>query len=63
MPKALCMTGMVISILIFIVFLLDLVLPTTVAPFMRASPLMNIAFLICAAGLFFLSWVTWKEQV
>lgn len=66
MPKALCMTGMVIAILVFILFLLDLVFglvgPTWLAPFKSASRLMDIAFVICAAILGFLSWTTFREQ-
>lgn len=62
MPKGLCMTGMAIAILIFMLFLLDLVLPTGWAPFKRASILMDIAFVICAIGLGYLSWSTFREQ-
>lgn len=63
MPKALCMTGMVISVLVLIIFLTDLLLPAAWAPFMKASPMMDIIFAVCAAGLGFLSWLTWKEQI
>ncbi len=63
MAKALCITGMVIAILIFIIFLADLIVPASWAPFMKASPLLDITFVLCAGGLGFLSWLTWKEQV
>jgi hypothetical protein len=63
MAKALCIVGMIISILVFIVFLSDLVLPVTLAPFMKASRVMDIAFVLCALGLGYLSWSTWREQV
>lgn len=63
MPKALCITGMVIAGLIFVVFLTDLVLPVSFAPFKNASRVMDIAFILCAAGLGYLSWSTWKEQI
>jgi hypothetical protein len=66
MPKALCMAGMVIAILVFILFLLDLVFglvgPVWLAPFKSASRLMDIAFVICAIALGFLSWMTFREQ-
>ena len=62
MPKALCLMGMVVSILIFLIFLLDLVLPVDWAFFKRASPMLDIIFALCAAGLGYLSWVTLREQ-
>jgi hypothetical protein len=61
MPKALCISGMVIAALIFIIFLTDLVLPASWAPFMKASRLMDIVFILCAIGLGYLSWATWKD--
>ena len=63
MAKALCITGMVIAALIFLVFLLDLVLPVSFAPFKNASRMMDVVFILCAAGLGYLSWATWKEQI
>ena len=62
MPKALCMTGMVIAIFLLILFLFDLVVPTAWAPFKKASMLMDICFVICASVLGYLSWTTWREQ-
>ena len=62
MPKALCLMGMVVSILIFLIFLLDLVLPVDWAFFKRASAMLDIIFILCAAGLGYLSWVTLREQ-
>ncbi len=63
MPKVLCMAGMVIAILVFIVFLLDLVIPGDLAPFDNASYLIDIVFLICSAAVGYLSWSTYREQV
>jgi|TARA_B100000809_G_scaffold219129_1_gene226156 hypothetical protein len=60
MHKALTIIGMVIAGLIGVLFLLDLVLGV---PFKRASFMMDISFLICAAMLGYLSWATFKEQV
>ena len=67
MPKALCMTGIVISILVLLLFFFDLLfglIPgiTWLAPFKFADWLMDTAFIICAAGLGYLSWATLKEQ-
>ncbi len=59
MPKALCMSGMVISVLLLTLFLLDLLVKF---PFKRASILMDISFVICAVGLGYLSWSTFREQ-
>lgn len=65
MPKALCITGMVISALICVVFLIDLLMPVSMAPFKNASWRggMGVAFILCAALLGYLSWSTWKEQI
>ena len=60
MPKALCITGLAISAILFLIFLSDLAIA---APFKRANLIMDIAFVLCSAGLGFLSWLTWKEQV
>ena len=62
MPKALSIGGMVIAALILLLFALDLVLPRSIAPLARASWLMDIIFVLCAAGLGYLSWITFKEQ-
>ena len=67
MPKHLCMSGVVISILVFAIFLIDLVLgliPATAAfaPFKLSNMTFNIVFILCSAVLGYLSWVTYKEQ-
>jgi hypothetical protein len=59
MPKALCLTGMVISIVVFLLFLLDLILGF---PFQGASMLLDIIFVICSGTLGFISWTTFREQ-
>ncbi len=59
MPKALCMSGMVVAILIAILFLLDLAIKF---PFQRVSILMDVSLLICAAILGLISWFTYREQ-
>jgi len=67
MPKILCTIGIIIAGLMLIVFLTDLIAGlagvVAIAPFRGASQLMDIVFIVCAAGLGFLSWTTLKEQV
>jgi hypothetical protein len=58
MGKGMTIGGMVIAVLIFILFALDLAVGI---PFRKASPAMDIAFIICAMGLAFLSWSTLKD--
>ena len=59
MPKALCLTGMVIAILVVATFLLDLVLAI---PFNQASMTIDIIFVVCAIALGYLSFSTFREQ-
>lgn len=63
MPKALCLSGMVVAILLAILFLFDLVAPESIAPFRKTNPLMDISFLIAAILLGVMSWLTFREQV
>ena len=66
MPKALCLSGMVVSILIALLFLTDLVasfLAPSLAPFRGVSMFMDISLLICAGALGAMSWLTFREQV
>lgn len=66
MPKALCLSGMVVSILIALLFLTDLVasmLAPSFAPFRGVSWTMDIAMIICAGALGAMSWLTFREQV
>jgi hypothetical protein len=58
MAKGMTIAGLVIAVLIFILFGMDLVLKI---PFKRASLPMDVAFVICAAGLAFLSWSTLRD--
>ena len=62
MPKALCMSGMVVAILIILLFLADLAAPSAYAPFRKASILMDILMLVSAALLGLISWMTFREQ-
>lgn len=66
MPRILCFTGIVVSILVALIFLLDLVAllggVTGLAPFRGASWLMDVLFVICGAILGYLSYSTLREQ-
>lgn len=62
MPKALCWLGMVIALLILALFLVDLAAPATMAPFKKASLLLDILFVISAAALGYMSFTTLREQ-
>ncbi len=59
MPKALCLTGSVVAILLLLVFGLDLAIGF---PFGRASSTMDIGLLIASLALGYVSWTTLKEQ-
>jgi hypothetical protein len=65
MPKALCLTGLVIAILVFLIFFLDLLFGMlgmlSFAPFKMSSVMMDLIFLLCSGGLAFLSWTSFKE--
>jgi len=68
MPKALCITGLVIAGLVLLLFLSDLLLGLIpgldwMAPFRGASILTDLVFVAGAAALGYLSWTTFKEQV
>jgi hypothetical protein len=61
MPKALCIFGTVIAVLLLLVFALDL---TIGIPFggPSVSMLMDIGFIVCAIALGYISWMTLREQ-
>ena len=63
MPKVLCISGLSIAAVLFVLFTWDLASPLWLAPFKKASRLMDIAFILSAAGLGYISWITWKEQI
>ena len=58
MPKALSIAGIVVSVLVLILFTLDL----ASGLLGRANIVMNIAFILCSLGLGYVSWTTFKEQ-
>ena len=59
MPKALCILGTVISVLLLALFLFDLV---TTLPFGRPDMAMDVGFIVAAAILGYLSFTTLREQ-
>ena len=66
MPKALCLSGMVVAILIALLFLTDLVasmVAPSLAPFRGVSWLMDISLILCAGVLGAMSWFTVRQQV
>ncbi len=62
MPKILCISGIVVSLLVFVVFLADLAAPASFAPFKKPDWVMDLVFVICSAILAFLSFMTLREQ-
>jgi hypothetical protein len=59
MPKALCIAGSIVAVLLLLIFGLDLAVKF---PFHRISMAMDIGTLLCAAMLAYMSWMTLKEQ-
>lgn len=58
MPKALTIAGMVVSALILILFGLDM---ATGIPFSTANSTMDIAFIVCAVLLGYMSWSAYRD--
>jgi hypothetical protein len=58
MPKVLTISGMVVAGLLVLMFGLDLAIGV---PFGKASLKMDMAILICAAALGYMSWSTYRE--
>ena len=66
MPKALCLIGLVLAILVLLIFLLDLVLGlagmASTAPLKYVSMTMDIVFVLASAALAYAAWTTFREQ-
>ncbi|MCM2373398.1 hypothetical protein [Aporhodopirellula aestuarii] len=66
MPKALCLLSLVASILLLVLFGADLVMGFAgmqdAAPMQATSMMMDLAFLIFAGLLAYLSFSTYREQ-
>ncbi|MGD0898305.1 MAG: hypothetical protein ABR915_10755 [Thermoguttaceae bacterium] len=59
MPKALCISGAVVAVLLVLLFGVDLAVGF---PFARVSILMDAGAVLCAAILGFLGWTTLRQQ-
>ncbi len=66
MPKALCLTSLVASILVVVLFLADAAMGmlgmNDIAPLGGASLMMDFAFIIVGGAMIYLSWSTYREQ-
>lgn len=66
MPKALCLIGLVLAILVCLIFLVDLVAGLAgmldLAPFRAASYVIDALFIVSAGSLAWVSWSTFREQ-
>ena len=58
MAKGLTIMAMIVAVLVVLLFALDLVVEF---PFMRASTVMDVAFVVCAVALGYLGWSAFKE--
>ncbi|AMV34110.1 hypothetical protein VN12_18415 [Pirellula sp. SH-Sr6A] len=63
MPRALCLSGLVIAGLVFLLFLVNLIMSLAGmgSLFRYQSLLMDIVFLVCSGTLGYLSWSTFRE--
>jgi len=63
MPRLLCLGGLVVAGLVFLLFLLDFVMTMAGmgAIFRYPSLLMDLTFMLCSAILGYLSWMSLKE--
>jgi len=63
MPRLLCLGGLVVAGLVFLLFLLDLIMSLAGmgSLFRYASLLMDLTFMICSGVLGYLSWMSLKE--
>ena len=63
MPRLLCLGGLVVAGLVFLLFLLDLIMSMAGmgSLFRYPSLLMDITFTLCSALLGYLSWMSLKE--
>jgi len=65
--KGLCITALTIAVIVFALFLADLVFGMAgmvqIAPFKYTNLVMDIIFLLCSGVLAVMSWFTFREQV
>ena len=67
MQKGLCIAALTIAVIVFALFLADLILGMAgmnqIAPFKFANMIIDIVFVICSLVLAVMSWFTLREQV
>ena len=67
MLKGLCITALTIAVIVFALFLADLVFGlagmSNMAPFKYTNLVMDIIFILCSGVLAAMSWFTFREQV
>ena len=67
MQKGLCIAALTISLIVFVLFLADLILghfmqSSDIAPFKGENLPIDIVFVVCSLILGLLSWFTYREQ-
>ncbi len=67
MQKGLCIAALTMAVIVFAIFLADLVFGLlgmmNLAPFKYANMIMDIVFVVCSLVVGLLSWFTYREQV
>ena len=67
MPKGLCIVALTISIIVFALFLMDLIMGMAgmqhLAPFKYANLVFDIVAIVVSIILAVMSWFTFREQV
>lgn len=67
MQKGLCIAALTIAVIVFALFLADLILGLAgmnqIAPFKYANMIIDIVFVVCSLVLAIMSWFTLREQV
>ena len=67
MPKGLCIVALTISIVVFALFLMDLIMGMSgmqhLAPFKYANLVFDVVAIVVSIVLAVMSWFTFREQV
>jgi hypothetical protein len=61
MPKVLTIAGLIVSILMFVLFALDLAAGIPFGVDSGAATVIDVAFMVCGGVLAYLSWSTMRE--
>ncbi len=59
MSKIICLSGLIVCVLVFLIFVVDL---SAAIPFGRYSLAMDIVAIISSAAMGALGWLTYREQ-